>query len=139
MSQIGILLRPFSWLCASDHGDNQPQKRLLCLLNTKSQATRPWTSEVEWQNSSVRGCLTCVACDLQATPLFSVLLEKALQLIENCSCKPASGCPGCVQHTDCGEYNAVLNKFSAIIVLQCTIEAEEEHRKRLRLQQQIHI
>ena len=75
------------------------------------------------------------AC-VQATPLFSVLLEKALQLIENCDCKPASGCPGCVQHTDCGEYNAVLNKFSAIIVLQCTIEAEVEHRERLRLQQE---
>ncbi|KAL0027014.1 hypothetical protein WJX79_008750 [Trebouxia sp. C0005] len=74
----------------------------------------------------------------QATPLFSVLLEKALQLIQSCSCKPASGCPGCVQHTDCGEYNAVLNKFSAIIVLQCTIEAEAEHRERLRLQQQFH-
>ena len=76
---------------------------------------------------------------LQATPLFSVLLEKALELIENCNCKPASGCPGCVQHTDCGEYNAVLNKFSAIIVLQCTIEAEAEHRERLRLQQQVQL
>ncbi|KAL3131865.1 hypothetical protein ABBQ38_007575 [Trebouxia sp. C0009 RCD-2024] len=75
----------------------------------------------------------------QATPLFSVLLEKALQLIENCDCKPASGCPGCVQHTDCGEYNAVLNKFSAIIVLQCTLEAEAQHRERLHLQQQMQV
>ncbi|KAL3163301.1 hypothetical protein ABBQ32_009693 [Trebouxia sp. C0010 RCD-2024] len=75
----------------------------------------------------------------QATPLFSVLLEKALQLIENCDCKPASGCPGCVQHTDCGEYNAVLNKFSAIIVLQCTLEAEAQHRERLHLQQQMQL
>lgn len=70
-------------------------------------------------------------------PLFPVLLEKALQLIEGCSCKPASGCPGCVQHMDCGEYNAVLNKFSAIIVLQCTLEAEQEHRDRLLLQKQV--
>ena len=89
----------------------------------------------------LRHCCCCCRCFklftcAQATPLFSVLLEKALQLIENCDCKPASGCPGCVQHTDCGEYNAVLNKFSAMIVLQCTIEAEAEHRERLRLQQE---
>ena len=76
-----------------------------------------------------------MSCYLQATPLFSVLLEKALELIQNCNCKPASGCPACVQHMDCGEYNAVLNKFSAIIVLQCTLEAEAEHRARLLLQQ----
>ena len=88
--------------------------------------------ELAWPNNSADNHVGA----LQATPLFSVLLEKALQLIENCDCKPASGCPGCVQHTDCGEYNAVLNKFSAIIVLQCTLEAEAEHRERLRLQQQ---
>ena len=73
---------------------------------------------------------------MQATPLFSVLLEKALELIETCNCTSASGCPACIQHMDCGEYNAVLNKFSAIIVLQCTLEAEAEHRERLHLQQQ---
>ena len=76
-------------------------------------------------------------CGLQVTPLFSVLLEKALHLIETCTCKPASGCPSCVQHLDCNEDNAVLNKFSAIIVLQCTLEAEQDHRDRLQLQQQV--
>ena len=36
---------------------------------------------------------------LQACPLFSALLEKALDLIRSCDCVVDSGCPGCIQHT----------------------------------------
>ncbi len=44
---------------------------------------------------------------LQACPLFSALLEKALDLIRSCDCIVDSGCPGCIQHTGCSQYNAV--------------------------------
>ena len=43
----------------------------------------------------------------QACPLFSALLEKALELIRGCDCVVDSGCPGCIQHTGCSQYNAV--------------------------------
>ena len=43
----------------------------------------------------------------QACPLFSALLEKALDLIRSCNCVVDSGCPGCIQHTGCSQYNAV--------------------------------
>ncbi len=61
-------------------------------------------------------------------------MQKALELIQNCKCTSDSGCPACVQHTDCGEYNAVLSKRAGIIVLECVLAAEEEHRNRLALQ-----
>ncbi len=44
---------------------------------------------------------------LQACPLFSALLQKALDLIRSCDCVVGSGCPGCIQHTGCSQYNAV--------------------------------
>lgn len=47
---------------------------------------------------------------MQAAPLFTTLMEQALQLIRSCGCKPDTGCPGCVQHVECGEYNAVISK-----------------------------
>lgn len=46
----------------------------------------------------------------QAAPLFTTLMERALELIKGCGCGPDTGCPGCVQHTECGEYNAVISK-----------------------------
>ena len=71
---------------------------------------------------------------LQATPLFGQLLEKALELVLNCTCTKSSGCPSCIQSADCGEYNAVLHKEAAVIVLQSTLEAEAEHFARMQLQ-----
>eukprot|EP00891_Asterochloris_glomerata_P009914 jgi/Astpho2/9914/e_gw1.00152.3.1_t len=70
----------------------------------------------------------------QATPLFGQLLEKALELVLNCTCTKSSGCPSCIQSADCGEYNAVLHKEAAVIVLQSTLEAEAEHFARMQLQ-----
>lgn len=51
---------------------------------------------------------------LQAAPLFTTLMQRAMELIRGCGCLPDTGCPGCVQHTECGEYNAVISK-----VLHC--------------------
>ena len=35
-----------------------------------------------------------------------------------------------LQHPECSEYNAVLCKSSAVIVLEYTLEAQEEWRKK---------
>jgi hypothetical protein len=42
----------------------------------------------------------------QAAPLLPELLRRALELVRECSCTGRSGCPACVQHTACSEYNA---------------------------------
>lgn len=39
---------------------------------------------------------------MQVAPLFTTLMERALELIRGCGCARDSGCPGCVQHTECG-------------------------------------
>jgi hypothetical protein len=44
---------------------------------------------------------------LQATPLFHLLLRQALALVRECPCPYEKGCPACVQHLDCKNYNAV--------------------------------
>jgi ATP-dependent helicase YprA (DUF1998 family) len=62
---------------------------------------------------------------LQARPVFTLLLQRALALVAGCGCVAEGGCPECVQHTHCGEYNSVVNKEAARIVLEATVEAEE--------------
>ncbi len=65
----------------------------------------------------------------QATPLFDTLLRRALDLIQRCECRGEKGCPGCIQYTACNQYNAVLHKQAAVLVLQETIAAEEAYRE----------
>jgi DEAD/DEAH box helicase domain-containing protein len=60
----------------------------------------------------------------QATPLFPELLEQALDLVQRCPCNYVKGCPCCVQHLDCKNYNAVLNKRGAVLVLEAALEQE---------------
>lgn len=59
----------------------------------------------------------------QATPLFPELLRRALELLLGCPCTAAKGCPGCAQHLDCKNYNAVLHKAGGILVLRSALEA----------------
>lgn len=59
---------------------------------------------------------------LQAAPLFPELLRAALSLVRECGCSGRSGCPACVQHTECSEYNAVLHKRAAAVVLESLLE-----------------
>jgi DEAD/DEAH box helicase domain-containing protein len=54
----------------------------------------------------------------QATPLFSELCRRALQLVSSCPCPYPRGCPACVQHLECKNYNAVISKRGALLVLQ---------------------
>lgn len=59
-----------------------------------------------------------------AQPLFTDILGKAHELIASCDCTDdCAGCPGCIQHTDCGEYNAVLHKAAGKIILAAALES----------------
>ncbi|KAL6746607.1 hypothetical protein V8C86DRAFT_1481591 [Haematococcus lacustris] len=61
---------------------------------------------------------------LQAAPLFPKLLQRALDLVRGCPCTYEKGCPACVQHLDCKNYNAVLNKQATVLVLEQCLAAE---------------
>lgn len=73
---------------------------------------------------------------LQATPLLPELLRRALELVLGCPCSYAKGCPRCVQHLDCKNYNAVLSKQGAVAVLRAALEQEEGLMQRTQQQQQ---
>lgn len=83
-------------------------------------------------------CLPCPLLPLQATPLFPELLQRALDLVLSCPCTYPKGCPACVQHLDCKNYNAVLSKKAAVHVLKAAIEQELAYLQRgqQQLQQQ---
>ncbi|KAL4447650.1 hypothetical protein ABPG75_004869 [Micractinium tetrahymenae] len=57
-----------------------------------------------------------------AAPLFPQLLRRALRLVRDCDCSGRAGCPACVQHADCSEYNAVLHKRAAAAVLEALLK-----------------
>ncbi|GMH38722.1 hypothetical protein BSKO_06606 [Bryopsis sp. KO-2023] len=61
---------------------------------------------------------------MQALPLMSVLLGKAYELVKDCGCELQTGCPGCVQSTKCDEYNTVLCKEAALMILKGILVAE---------------
>lgn len=72
----------------------------------------------------------------QVCDMFGVLMRKAVALIESCPCTSSTGCPGCIQHTDCNQYNAVLDKRAGIVVLQATLEAQADFRHQLSMRLQ---
>ncbi len=50
-----------------------------------------------------------------------------------CPCSEPKGCPSCVQHLDCKNYNAVISKAGAQLVLRETLEAERAHAAAARM------
>lgn len=70
-----------------------------------------------------------IGISAQAQPLFAELLQAALELLVSCDCTVDVGCPNCIQYLACSEYNEVLNKHAAIVILQGVIDAEESYRK----------
>ncbi|THU68520.1 hypothetical protein C4D60_Mb08t04750 [Musa balbisiana] len=60
----------------------------------------------------------------QVQLLFRELLTAALELISTCGCTSTSGCPNCIQVFSCGEYNEVIHKDAAVLILKSVIEAE---------------
>ncbi|CAI9113370.1 OLC1v1013955C1 [Oldenlandia corymbosa var. corymbosa] len=61
----------------------------------------------------------------QVQPLFTELLTAALELLTSCVCLGDAGCPKCVQSLTCGEYNEVLHKNAAIMIIKAVIESEK--------------
>lgn len=78
-------------------------------------------------------CLLLLLLLLQATPLLPELLQHALDLVLSCPCTYPRGCPCCVQHLDCKNYNAVLSKKAGVQVLRAALEQERAHAELGRL------
>ncbi|KAJ4960378.1 hypothetical protein NE237_020288 [Protea cynaroides] len=71
-----------------------------------------------------------IGLSVQVLPLFTVLLAAALELVTTCPCLGVAGCPNCVQNLSCREYNEVLDKNAAIMILQAVIEVEDSYFQR---------
>ncbi|KFK25179.1 hypothetical protein AALP_AA8G076800 [Arabis alpina] len=61
----------------------------------------------------------------QIRPFFTELLKAALDLLNSCSCLAETGCPSCVQNFACQEYNQLVHKKAAIMIIQGVLESEE--------------
>ncbi|KAF5838688.1 hypothetical protein DUNSADRAFT_2383 [Dunaliella salina] len=53
-----------------------------------------------------------------AAPLFPQIMDRALSLVEECICAEVKGCPSCCQHLHCRNYNTVVDKHGALVVLR---------------------
>ncbi|KAL2462078.1 ATP-dependent helicase [Abeliophyllum distichum] len=62
-------------------------------------------------------------------PIFTELLTAALELLTSCHCSGDSGCPNCVQNLACHEYNEVLHKDAAIMIIKGVLDAEQSNFK----------
>ncbi|GFY85675.1 UBQ, helicase-c and DEAD-like helicase domain-containing protein [Actinidia rufa] len=60
-------------------------------------------------------------------PLFTELLTAALELLTSCRCSGDTGCPNCVQSLSCHEYNEVLHKDTAIMIIKGVLDAENSY------------
>ncbi|XP_057459409.1 uncharacterized protein LOC130750031 isoform X1 [Actinidia eriantha] len=63
----------------------------------------------------------------QVQPLFTELLTAALELLTSCRCSGDTGCPNCVQSLSCHEYNEVLHKDTAIMIIKGVLDAEKSY------------
>ncbi|KAG9443551.1 hypothetical protein H6P81_014891 [Aristolochia fimbriata] len=71
-----------------------------------------------------------IGLSAQVQTIFSELLTAALELLTTCNCSASCGCPNCVQIPTCSEYNEVLDKNAAIMILQGVIESERSILRR---------
>ncbi|XP_059453824.1 uncharacterized protein LOC132184275 isoform X1 [Corylus avellana] len=67
---------------------------------------------------------------VQVQPLFTELLTAALELLTSCYCLGDAGCPNCVQSFACHEYNEVLHKDAAIIILKGVLDTDKLYFRR---------
>ncbi|KAK8268033.1 hypothetical protein V6Z11_D11G040300 [Gossypium hirsutum] len=63
----------------------------------------------------------------QIQPYFTELLHSALELLTCCHCSSDTGCPNCVQNLACQEYNELINKDAAIIIIKGVLDAEKTY------------
>lgn len=61
---------------------------------------------------------------MQIQPYFTELLNAALELLTCCHCSGDTGCPNCVQSMVCHEYNEVIHKDAAIMIIEGVLDAE---------------
>ncbi|GJP39287.1 hypothetical protein CLOM_g23675 [Closterium sp. NIES-68] len=61
---------------------------------------------------------------VQLQPLFPFIIRAAHELVTKCQCNMPNGCPGCVHFLACGEYNVVLDKKGAQIILKMALDSE---------------
>ncbi|GFR40697.1 hypothetical protein Agub_g1288, partial [Astrephomene gubernaculifera] len=71
-----------------------------------------------------------------AAPRMPQLLEAAYGRVVECGCEYGKGCPQCVQHLACRNYNAVLSKAGAEVVLRHVLMQEREHAAQVAGQEQ---
>lgn len=68
---------------------------------------------------------------IQIQPYFTELLEAALELLTSCHCSGETGCPNCVQSLACHEYNELIDKDAAIVIIQGVLESERSYFREL--------
>ncbi|XP_050223034.1 uncharacterized protein LOC126673096 isoform X2 [Mercurialis annua] len=68
-----------------------------------------------------------IGLSVQIQPYFTELLNAALQLLTSCHCSGITGCPHCAQSMVCHEYNEVLHKNAAIMIIKGVLEAEDSY------------
>ncbi|KAL8134877.1 uncharacterized protein LOC141713110 isoform X2 [Apium graveolens] len=61
----------------------------------------------------------------QIQPLFTELMGAALELLTSCYCSGDAGCPNCVQSLSCQEYNEVLHKDAAVMIIKGILDEEK--------------
>ncbi|XP_022135057.1 uncharacterized protein LOC111007140 isoform X2 [Momordica charantia] len=64
---------------------------------------------------------------VQIQPVFIELLNAALELLTSCCCLGETGCPNCVQSLACHEYNEVLHKDAASLIIKGVLDAEKSY------------
>ncbi|RVW20655.1 ATP-dependent helicase HRQ1 [Vitis vinifera] len=69
----------------------------------------------------------CCFLVFQVRSHFTELLTAALELLMSCCCTGDTGCPNCIQNLACGEYNELLHKDAAIMIIKGVLEAEESY------------
>uniref|UniRef100_A0A803N367 Uncharacterized protein n=1 Tax=Chenopodium quinoa TaxID=63459 RepID=A0A803N367_CHEQI len=55
---------------------------------------------------------------MRIRPLFNDMLTSALDMLTSCYCSGDVGCPNCVQTLACQEYNELLHKDAAIMIIK---------------------
>ncbi|KAJ0105351.1 hypothetical protein Patl1_18951 [Pistacia atlantica] len=67
----------------------------------------------------------------QIQPYFTELLTAALELLTSCLCSGDTGCPNCIQNLSCHEYNELIHKDAAIMIMKGVLDAEKSYFQNL--------
>ena len=59
-------------------------------------------------------------------------LQAAYETVSSCECEAETGCPQCIQLDTCSQYNEVLHKSGAIMILRSLVQtAKQDHDEAL--------